>query len=76
MDEPSIIVIRRASGDRSISTRLWGRMSTSTPTTLPGPPSISRMDAENTSEPPRAIPVSTINEGRTLQMTSCTAIMS
>ena len=40
------------------------------------PPSSASIDAEKTSEPPWAIPVSTITSGCVRQMISCSAIMS
>ncbi|MNY70536.1 hypothetical protein D3C86_2086920 [compost metagenome] len=55
--------------------RLWARMSMSTPTTLPLPISCSR-EAWKIMDPPRATPVSTITSGRVAQMTSCVAMTS
>ena len=76
IDEPSIIVMRLDSGWRSIASRLCARMSMSTPITRPSPPSSSSIDAEKISEPPCAMPVSTMTCGRTRQMTSWIATMS
>ena len=75
------MVMRRASGWASMAARLWARMSMSTPTTRAsaGPPQAaltSSIEAENTSEPPWAMPVSMMRSGCTAQISSCIATMS
>ena len=64
-----------------MAARLCARMSMSTPTTSAsaGPPHAalsSSIEAENTSEPPWAMPVSMIRSGCTCQISSCIATMS
>ena len=75
VESPSINTTRFAMAWRSIESRLWARMSISMPTTLPLPMS-SRIDAMNSTEPPRATPVSTMRSGLVAQMISWVAIMS
>ena len=72
-------VIRRIIGWASIAARLFARMSISTPTTsaFGGPPDAafsSSSDAQRISEPPWAMPVSTIRSGFRTQTSSCIAI--
>jgi hypothetical protein len=59
-----------------MAARLCARMSTSTPTTMPSPFSRCSSDALRISDPPCAIPVSTIARGFTLHTSSCSAITS
>ncbi len=68
--DPSIIVIRLDIGCASIAARLWARMSMSMPTTRAscGPPQAafsSSSDGHRISDPPWAIPVSTMRSGWT-----------
>ena len=63
-------------GCSSMATRLCARMSMSTPTTRPSPPSSSSIEAVKMSEPPWAMPVSTITSGFAFQMISCSATTS
>jgi len=62
VEAPSIRCTRFAIGWRSIESRLCGRMSISTPITVPLPIN-SSSDAINSTEPPRATPVSMMMSG-------------
>ena len=76
IEEPSIIVMRLNIGCSSMATRLCARMSMSTPMTRPSPPSSSSIEEVKMSEPPWAMPVSTITSGFVLQMISWSAMTS